>query len=169
MSLVICAPPTAAAVVAAFERCSRHAALVTIDEADLLELAIADGVSAIADGASAIADRSSAIADGAVDLGEGASAVADGATGGRQRFCTFHTSGTTAAPKPVHTSYAEFAAFVVAAAAPYRLTSVSRVFIATSPILIHPLASHSPRSRSAPPCASRHGSSHCSGWRRASS
>ena len=52
----------------------------------------------------------------------------------RRRFCTFHTSGTTGTPKPVHSSYAEFSAFATAAAAPYRLTSTSRIFVATSHI-----------------------------------
>ena len=51
---------------------------------------------------------------------------------GCQRFCTFHTSGTTGTPKPVHSSYAEFEAFATAAARPYRLHPGSRVFAATS-------------------------------------
>ena len=48
------------------------------------------------------------------------------------RFCTFHTSGTTGSPKAVHSTHAEFAAFATAAAAPYRLSSDSRIFVATS-------------------------------------
>ena len=53
---------------------------------------------------------------------------------GRRRFCTFHTSGTTGRPKPVHSTHAEFAAFCHAVAAPYRITASSRIFVATSHI-----------------------------------
>lgn len=52
----------------------------------------------------------------------------------RRRFCTFYTSGTTGRPKPVHSTQGEFAAFCHAAAAPYRITAASRIFVATSHI-----------------------------------
>jgi len=51
-----------------------------------------------------------------------------------ERVCTFHTSGTTGTPKPIHNSHAEWAAFVRAAAAAYHMTADSRVFVATSHI-----------------------------------
>ena len=50
------------------------------------------------------------------------------------RICTFHTSGTTGAPKPIHSTAEQWRAFVLAAARPYHLTATSRVFVATSAI-----------------------------------
>ena len=52
----------------------------------------------------------------------------------RERICTFHTSGTTGTPKPIHSTPEQWGAFVVAAAKPYHLTATSRVFVATSAI-----------------------------------
>ena len=51
-----------------------------------------------------------------------------------RRVCTFHTSGTTGTPKPIHSTPAQWAAFVTAAAQPYHLTAASRVLVATSAI-----------------------------------
>lgn len=51
-----------------------------------------------------------------------------------QRVCTFHTSGTTGTPKPIHSTAEQWGAFVLAAARPYHLSESSRVFVATSAI-----------------------------------
>lgn len=51
-----------------------------------------------------------------------------------RRVCTFHTSGTTGAPKPIHSTPEQWAAFVTAAARPYHLTASSRILVVTSAI-----------------------------------
>ena len=121
--LVFCPPSLTATVRAVAERCGHQVTVHTIDDNELTDSATARYCMKAVGSA---ADRHCSEAVGT------RSALAPSLPG--HRFCTFHTSGTTGAPKPVHSTYAEFEAFVRASSTPYRLSSTSRVFVATSAV-----------------------------------
>ena len=120
VKLVFCLPSLVTAVKAVAAQCSHHVDVLAIDDAELTNPVAARFCMATPSSGDGVADDHHAL-----------SAATDTS---HRRFCTFHTSGTTGAPKPVHSSHAEFAAFSFAAAAPYRLTADSRIFVATSHI-----------------------------------
>ena len=119
VKLLFCAPELAAAVEAIVARCAHRVVVCLIDDDDLLHPRTARHCMAPAPPSAQPPPPPWA-----------ARPIARS----HERVCTFHTSGTTGKPKPVHSSHAEWAAFVKAAAVAYHLVADSRVFVATSHI-----------------------------------
>ena len=114
IAAIFCCPNRAAEVRRVVDGCSHSIAVLLIDDAELTRPACARFCMA---DASAEAAPSAAIRPRSC-----------------RRICTFHTSGTTGMPKPIHSTPEQWHAFVTAAAQPYHLTPASRVFLATSAI-----------------------------------
>ena len=128
VKILFCAPELAPAVKAVVARCAHPVHVCVLDDDEVLFPAMARHCMALARSQYVVArSQYGAYSDAPV-------LPALPRARCHERVCTFHTSGTTGTPKPIHNSHAEWAAFVRSAAAAYHMTADSRIFVATSHI-----------------------------------
>ena len=113
IAVIFCCPQLAEQLRQVADACTHSISVLLIDDAELTTPACAH-----------LCMATDAIAEEAPSLGSPR----------LRRVCTFHTSGTTGTPKPIHSTPEQWSAFVTAAAHPYHLTAASRIFLATSAI-----------------------------------